>query len=198
MLPQLSWCLAACLKRTTPRCCRSSSMPVPIRTLTTAAGCQSRLGQAAHALRDPPACPGLLHRTIKRPSNLIEVFSNCLQRRRCMWSQPGNLRSLEVLPKAGAKLEGAYTQRHFNRRRPCTARPRAATRPSQSGYLKSPGWILVKDRGGKRPAYWAARRGYTSLAERLKALEETAKASAKQKKSAKVAPGPENPAQADW
>ena len=135
----LSWCLAACFEENDaemlqilidagadPNIDDGSWMPKPVRD------------KPLMRYVILPRVLALLHRTIKRPSNLIEVFSNCLGATPLhVVATHGNLRSLEVLLKAGAKLEGAYTSAISTERRPCTARPRAATRPSQSGYLKS-------------------------------------------------------------
>ena len=95
--------------------------------------------------------------------------------------------------KAGALLEGPYIHRHFNKATPLHSAAAGGHAIVVERLLEaSPAMALAKDKGGKTAAYWARRRGYDELGERLGKAEADAKAAGLGKKgtSSRVAPAP--------
>lgn len=141
-----------------------------------------------------PKILALLWRRSKKPSNILETFANCIGATplHCVAMQ-GNLRSLEVLLKAGALLEGRYIHVHFNRATPLHCAAAGGHAIVVERLLEaSPAMALEKDKGGKTATYWARRRGYDELGERLSKAEAAAKAAGLGPggKTKKVAPAP--------
>ena len=105
----------------------------------------------------------------KKPSGLIGHFGFCLRTTPLhVAAFTGNLRSLDVLLRNGAVVEGPRTTIHWHK---CSPLHCAAAGGHDAIVdrllLANPAFAYAKDRYGKTAAWWAERRGHSRLAQKL-------------------------------